>query len=170
MKPIPDNELIFAIDPGNVYSAYCFLLGSKIVDFGKKSNSAVLDIVPRLGYRHLVCEYVVSYGMPAGASLFDTCTYIGRIIECAARHGYPVTLMPRIQVKSHLCHSGKAKDANIRQALLDLFGPQGTKKSPGPTYGISADCWSALAIAETFRSGDYTPYTLSADKPENKGS
>jgi hypothetical protein len=43
----------------------------------------------------------------------------------------------------------KAKDANIRQALIDKIGPQGTKKDPGPTYGISKDVWSALAIAVT---------------------
>jgi len=41
----------------------------------------------------------------------------------------------------------RAKDANIRQALLDLIGPQGTKKTPGPTYGIKSHTWAALAVA-----------------------
>lgn len=169
MNPVPDDQTILSIDPGNVDSAYCYLTGRKIGPFGKQPNSFVLDLIDRWGgpYNRIVCECITSYGMPAGASLFDTCTFIGRIIERADRIGVPVTLMPRIQVKSHICHSGKATDSNIRQALIDKYGPQGKKSAPGPTFGISADVWSALAIADTFQSGDYTPYILSADKPEN---
>ena len=43
----------------------------------------------------------------------------------------------------------QAKDANVRQRLLDLVGPRGTKKAHGPTYGISGDEWAALAVAVT---------------------
>jgi hypothetical protein len=161
MKPVPDNELIFAIDPGNIESAFCKLRGRVIVEFQKVPNDMLLGVLKATRYDHVVCEMICSYGMPAGASLFDTCVFIGEIR--AAVQGR-VTLMPRIQVKSHICHSGKATDSNIRQALIDRFGPPGTKKQPGPTYGLSADCWSALAIAETFRSGDYTSYQLSHEK------
>ena len=55
----------------------------------------------------------------------------------------------RMAVKMHLCHSAKAKDANIRQALIDRLGPPGTKKAPGPTYGVTSHAWPALAIAVT---------------------
>jgi hypothetical protein len=41
----------------------------------------------------------------------------------------------------------RAKDANIRQALIDKIGPQGTKAQPGPTYGIKSHSWAALAVA-----------------------
>lgn len=173
MKAIPDSETVLAIDPGNIDSAYCFLRGREIGAFGKIPNGELLGLLRKARfipsnrpgvYDHVACEMICSYGMPAGASLFDTCVFIGEI--CAAS-SVPVTLIPRIQVKSHICHSGKATDSNIRQALIDMFGPQGKKSAPGPTFGISADVWSALAIAETFRSGDYTPYILSADKPEN---
>ena len=46
------------------------------------------------------------------------------------------------------------RDANIRQALIDRYGPGkdraiGRKLSPGPLYGLSGDCWSALAVAVT---------------------
>jgi hypothetical protein len=173
---IPDNEVVLAIDPGNIDTAYCTLRGRNIVAFGKVPNALMLQILRNRGlkelniefikdsYDHVACEMICSYGMPAGASLFDTCVFIGEIRAAALRE---VTLIPRIQVKSHICHSGKATDSNIRQALIDMFGPQGKKSAPGPTFGISADVWSALAIAETFRSGDFTPYILSADKPEN---
>ncbi len=173
---IPDNEVVLAIDPGNIETAYCSLRGRTILNFGKVPNAEMLAILRNRGprdtnaeflgdrYNYVSCEMICSYGMPAGASLFDTCVFIGEIRAAALRE---VTLIPRIQVKSHICHSGKATDSNIRQALIDLFGPQGKKSAPGPTFGISADVWSALAIAKTFQSGDFTPYILSADKPEN---
>lgn len=162
-----DPSIVLAIDPGNVESAYCYLNGQgKIGRFGKVRNAEMLAEVGSTIADYIAIEMICSYGMPAGASLFDTCVFIGRLMG-QAHYGFnhpPVTLIPRIQVKSHLCHDGRAKDANIRQALIDLFGLQGTKAAPGKTYGISADVWSALAIAETFRSGDFQPYILSHDK------
>ena len=54
----------------------------------------------------------------------------------------------------YLCHSMKAKDGNIRQAILDLYGGKdvalGNKKRPGPLYGVSKDIWAALAVAITY--------------------
>lgn len=59
-------------------------------------------------------------------------------------------MMPRIEVKKHLCHNGAAKDSNIRQALIDRFGPPGVKKEPGILYGVKKDIWAAMAIAVTW--------------------
>jgi hypothetical protein len=53
----------------------------------------------------------------------------------------------------HHCHSAKAKDSNIRQALADRFAPgepnygKGTKANQGWFYGFSADVWQAYALA-----------------------
>lgn len=62
--------------------------------------------------------------------------------------------MTRRAVKLHLCGSMRAKDGNIRQALVDRFGGQaqavGTKKAPGPLFGLSSHRWSALAVAVTW--------------------
>ena len=50
----------------------------------------------------------------------------------------------------------KANDANIRQALVDLYAPaepnygKGTKNKPGFFYGFSADVWAAMAVATTY--------------------
>jgi hypothetical protein len=60
-----------------------------------------------------------------------------------------VRLVYRKDVKLLLCGSPRAKDANIRQALLDLLGPQGTKAKPGPTYGVKSHAWAALGVAVT---------------------
>jgi hypothetical protein len=55
-------------------------------------------------------------------------------------------------VKLHLCHYSRAKEGNIRQALIDRFGGQAVLKSaaPGPPYGISGDVWAALALGMTW--------------------
>jgi hypothetical protein len=71
-------------------------------------------------------------------------------------------LLPRRVVKLALCGDSRAKDANIRQALIDRFGGSaavGRKAAPGPLYGIHRDVWSALAIAVTYalRGGNLDP-------------
>jgi hypothetical protein len=87
---------------------------------------------------------IASYGMPVGASTFETCLWIGRFIELARTES---RLVYRKDIKMHLCGSMRAKDGNVRQALIDLIGEQGTKKDKGPTYGISSHSWAALAVA-----------------------
>lgn len=156
-----DTVTVLAVDPGNVESAYVRLSGSgRILAFGKVPNAEMLRIVA-LPADHRVCEAITSYGMPCGKSVFDTCIFIGRILHASPG---PVTLLPRLEVKLAICKSPRANDSTIRTALLDLYGPQGSKKSPGPTYGISADVWSALAIGTTYLMGGFRPYILSSDE------
>jgi len=141
---------IIAIDPGNIESAWLVYSDGDILEFGKVPNEELLDKLGYLNSRlqledyHLAIEMIASYGMPVGASVFDTCVWIGRFVQ---KFGGNYTYVYRKDVKIHLCGSMKAKDGNIRQALLDRHGAQGTKKDPGKTYGISKDVWSALAIA-----------------------
>ena len=64
-------------------------------------------------------------------------------------------MLPRRAVKLALCGDSRAKDANIRQELIDRFGGSaaiGRKAAPGLLYGISRDASSALAIAVTYES------------------
>lgn len=98
----------------------------------------------------LAIEMIASYGMPVGREVFETCVWIGRFIE-AWGGTYAMTRVTRNEVKNHLCGSSKAKDSNIRQALIDLFGPPGKKSDPGPTFGLSGDMWAALGVAATVR-------------------
>ena len=66
---------------------------------------------------------------------------------------FDASLVYREDVKLHLCGSPRAKDANIRQALIDRWGGKaeavGTVKKPGPLYGVKSHAWSALAVAVT---------------------
>lgn len=94
-------------------------------------------------------EMIASYGMPVGREVFATCVEIGRMIEArSGREGSaPVLLIPRLEVKLAVCRSPRANDASVRAALLDRIGPRGTKREPGPTYGVRADMWAALGVA-----------------------
>jgi hypothetical protein len=44
----------------------------------------------------------------------------------------------------------KAKDSNIRQALIDRFGEVGVKARPGFFYGFKKDIWAAFAVGVTY--------------------
>jgi len=147
---------ILAIDPGCTESAWLTFEEGCIKVFAKEPNEKLLTDIRERPYNphynsgqahHLAIEMVASYGMPVGKEVFETVLWIGRFIEA---WGGPFTLVYRKDVKMHLCGSMKAKDGNIRQALIDRFGPPGTKANPGATYGISKDVWSALAVAVTF--------------------
>lgn len=95
----------------------------------------------------LVIEMIASYGMPVGKEVFETCVWIGRFIQA---HSSKYRLVYRADVKMHLCHSMKANDATIRQALIDRFGAPGTKKNPGLLYGMNnSDIRSAFAVGLT---------------------
>lgn len=139
---------ILAIDPGTEQSGWC-VLDSGIVCFsGVDRNAVVLDSANRFDADFLAIEMIASYGMAVGKEVFETCRWVGRFQQ--AWHWPDDTrLIYRKDVKMHLCGTPRAKDANIRQALIDKLGPQGTKKAPGPTYGVKSHAWAALAVAVT---------------------
>lgn len=136
---------IQAIDPGTHKSA------TVLYDSDKKEIVQFLIIenedFPIYRADKVAVEMVASYGMPVGKEVFETVLFIGRLIERFKLINKDCKLVYRKDIKLHLCGSMKAKDSNIRQALIDKLGEPGTKKNPGKTYGISKDLWSALAIA-----------------------
>lgn len=146
--------MILAIDPGPKQSAYVAWSNGRVVYCGLEDNFCVRNqIRGRPTGSALAIEMIASYGMAVGADVFSTCVEIGRMVEVADGKA---TLVFRKDVKLHLCGSARAKDANIRQALIDLYGTVGTKKNPGPLYGVKSHIWSALAVAvtaEAFHAG-----------------
>lgn len=141
---------IMSIDPGNIESAYCIIDTDTYtpIEFGKEDNVQILRKVIELDYDVLVVEMIASYGMPVGASVFDTCVWIGRFIQ--ARKIPDFEYIYRKEEKMNLCGSMKAKDSNIRQALIDRFGEVGTKKNQGFFYGFKKDIWAAFAVGCTY--------------------
>ena len=139
--------MILGIDPGTTKTALVEWDGAQITDRRILPNSEALELVGKSMADDVVVEMVASYGMPVGKEVFETVLWIGRFIERATTTGKPVRRVYRKDIKLHLCHSLRAKDGNIRQALIDRLGEPGTKKAPGLTYGISKDLWAALAVA-----------------------
>ena len=140
---------ILAIDPGSYESAYV-LIEDNIKSKGIVSNHIILALIYELKYDTLAIEMIASYGMPVGSSVFDTCVWIGRFYERSKCNDKQ--FIYRKDVKMYLCNSMRAKDSNIRQALIDKYGSPGTKKDPNLFYNdstikISKDIWSALAVA-----------------------
>ena len=146
--------MIFAIDPGNIESVFVIVTDdlSKVINKGKVYNEDLLDIICFVNkVTHVAIEGIQSYGMPVGKEVFETCYFIGRLQETFLReHGKFPLMIYRMEEKMCLCHSTKAKDSNIRQALIDRFGEVGTKKNPGFFYGFKKDIWSAMAVATTY--------------------
>jgi len=161
---------VIGLDPGPHYSAlvsYDGTVGSCTI----LSNAEIRGVLHVSLADVLVIEEVQSYGMAVGKDVFQTVFESGRL--AAAWEPRKWHLLGRRDVKVHLCHSARATDSNLRQALVDRFGPSreaamGTKKAPGPLYGIKSHLWAALAIAVTWHDlfGATPPEIRSGVVPE----
>ena len=143
-------ERIVAIDPGTVQSAIIEWDGAQILNAEILMNNDLLWDLQSMPPCRLAIEQIRCYGMPMGATTIDTVFWSGRFVEAWPGEFF---LIPRMAVKMHLCHTSRAKDSNIRQALVDRFGKPSTKKEPNKIYNgykISRDLWAAWGLAVTF--------------------
>lgn len=142
---------LYAIDPGTEQSALVQVFPDGIVGH-YADNADILRKVRDVSMypdTRLIIEQVESFGMPVGREVFETVFWSGRFAQVWLPR--PFVMLPRKAVKLALCGSMKAKDPNIRQALIDRYGgPQSVKKG-GPLAGIKSHCWSALALAVTYQ-------------------
>jgi len=117
----------------------------------------------------LYVETIAPMGLVLGASTLETMRWVGRFQEAWERStDRPAVLVFRNDEKLVLCgrctypnpRTGRPKavgDAEIRRALIDRFPgtgggktPQiGTKREPGPLFGMRGHAWSALAVLVT---------------------
>ena len=145
--------MILAIDPGNIESAFVVVDDDlKPLWFDKTSNENILNMIEDDCFDNCIeaaIERVASYGMSVGKEVFETCEWVGRFTQ-ALIPAMDIEYVYRREEKIALCGSMKAKDSNIRQALLDRFGVVGTKKVPGWFYGFKSDIWAAYAVAITY--------------------
>jgi hypothetical protein len=143
--------ILLAVDPGSTRSAWLTMdEWRRPLAFGIENNEALVLTFTEwpVAADHMAIETMHSRGMPTAQEEFETQFWAGRFAQ--AFRG-PFTQIKRHDVKMAICGSPRAKDSNIRQALIDQFGGKamavGSKKVPGDLYGIANDCWSALAIA-----------------------
>jgi hypothetical protein len=157
-----DSQMIFAIDPGPTHSAMVLFDDCErkvVLSEAQATHDTVMFMLAHDGIDKenltVACEGLQCFGMAVGKETFETGYNIGEIRHLCKTQDIAFQLVFRGQVKQFLCHSAKAKDGNIRQAILDSFPatgggatPQvGTKKAPGPLLGVSSHSWSALAVA-----------------------
>lgn len=148
-------SVVLAVDPGPTHSAWLVYNPATrgIRSFGRYDNEQLLASIRgdlSADVSDVVIEKVESFGMAVGAEVFETVHWSGRFHEAADQAKRNVHRIGRMAVKMTLCHNSRAKDANIRQALIDRFGGEtaiGRKAKPGPLYKIAGDVWSALAVA-----------------------
>lgn len=151
---------ILALDPGNTQTGYAILEMPefRLIKFGKADNTSLLTLVANSDILYdvdaVAIEMVASYGMAVGREVFETCVWIGRFHQAA---DHPNThYVYRKEEKEILCGSLRAKDANIRQALIDRYARhdlkngKGTKGNPDVFYGVSKDVWAAIAVGVTY--------------------
>ena len=164
---------ILAIDPGTLKSGWV-IYDTKthtVVDKGITDNYALkLFIKSELdqnSFQTVAIEMIASYGMAVGREVFETCLYIGQLMQMFEDAYIDFKLVFRRDVKQAICRNGKAKDPQIRQALIDQFPktgggtkPQiGNKKQPGRLYGVTSHIWAALGVAITHAKNEkkYNP-------------
>ncbi len=142
--------IILGIDPGPKESGFVIW----DTDKRRPTDSDIMENDSLKSYLHcgegldtVAIEWLTGYGQIAGNDVYETCRWVGKFEECIEL--CPVELIPRKDIKRHLCGNTTTNDKYVRQALIDRFGEQGTKKNPGPLYGISGHMWSALAVAVT---------------------
>lgn len=170
------TDMIFAIDPGDLQSAYCIVDAEtyKPLEFGKVANAELREILSdKLKHARTIhairdtdgklrrteftvaIERIASYGMAVGATVFATCEWIGRFAEITELNGFTPQYVYRKEEKLTICGDSRAKDANIRRALIDRFAQhdmkngRGTKKNPDWFYGFHSDIWAAYSVAVT---------------------
>ena len=162
----PVSPRIVAIDPGSTVSGVVVfdpVVTEPVVYAGvvrnddlqlwlrysqdKRLNETPLPLLT--GPHDLAVEFPVAQGMPASNELFATVEWVG--VFRAAWGSRPFHHVARPDVKLHLCGQARAKDANVRAAILDRFGGKdaavGRKATPGPLYEVSSHAWAALAVA-----------------------
>jgi len=148
---------VMAIDPGPVVSGHVMLQVSErdihVANWGCEGNDDVAELVSRHGQvtddARLVVEKTVYYGRMVNAAIFETCVQTGRFMEAFGFHD--TERMSRGEVLRELCGTTHAGPPQLRAAVLDHWGGNekavGTKKAPGPLYGIKGkDVWSALGL------------------------
>ena len=172
-KNCEDSTKILAIDVGTTDSGYVIMTMPdedtlNIIQAGKVDNNTLLKIIKNADYNEAVYEQFQCYGMAVGESTIESITWNGRVIQSVIDRGKKIERIYRKEEKMTLCHSMKARDANIRQALIDRYAKKdkkrgrGTKKEPDTFYGVTRDVWQAVAVGVTYleKKREEDDYTL----------
>lgn len=161
---------ILAIDPGSEQSAMVLYHTERreIEHRAIQPNDDLVLQLPALRgcADHLAIELDKAYSITFANSqrrffpqqVLETHFQAGRFVQAWGRTWSRVE---RRDVRLHLCGTQRARDPQIRQALINRFGPGkkkaiGTKAERGVLYGIRKDLWAALAVAVVWADAMHT--------------
>lgn len=142
--------MIFAIDPGNEYSAYVLFdeKEEKIIAYGKLPNEEVYVKTQEYSKVSSLCciEMLSAYGQ-IGKTVLDTCVWVGIFAEAYGRDR--VEFIFRKSIVTAVTGNPRVNDSAIRTVMITRYGNGNTKKKQTGTIleGITADIWQALALA-----------------------
>ena len=172
--------IVLGLDPGSCESALVEwdTIRKRPLYRAKLGNAAVFAALADRADAHvLVVESTTAYTLPGGAAsrfmpqqILETAEWVGQFCRCWQHElGGSLERLDRRKVKLHLLGRASGTDAHVRAALLDLIGPQGTKAAPGPTYGMRADLWAALAVAFVWHEKHQQARAVSAPAANDVG-
>jgi hypothetical protein len=142
------ENVIYGVDPGPIDTGWVMWDGKKVIEVGISPNDAFLERLRSTTESvPLYVEMIASYGMAVGKETFETCVWIGRYVEVWSILGFPWQLCYRTQIRTHHCFDARAGDSNVNAALRDKYGGKGTRRQPGPFFGVKSHMWSAIAVA-----------------------
>ena len=150
--------IVLAVDPGPTTNGVVVYDGARVLYASK--NDTIADVYALIednahGAEFVACERVQSYGI-AGASLLRTAEVYGGIQRTAEVAGLPFDGIYRRDVCNELHVKGKGRDQQVRQRMIEMHGGSkaeaiGTKRAPGPLYGVTSHAWQALGLAVVAR-------------------
>jgi hypothetical protein len=130
------------------------------------------ELIDGITFDALAIEDIEYQGRKAGASTFITCKWIGKFGQAWYKLGKvdrEAHEIKRGDIKTVMCggHSytdpetkrqRAVDDPEIRAAVIGRHEPTGggarpqigTKKEPGPLYGVAGHAWDAVAVAVVF--------------------
>ena len=145
---------IVGIDPGPDNSAAVVLdEDGRVCELLEFTNEEMVDAILVQDGWNVAIEDFVPYGKSLSHESMATKRWMGIFWYLSG-----AVLIPRPDIKEHLCDTRTAKDADVRDALIHRYGANrkgaiGTLKTPGPLYGVKGHLWAALAVAVTHYDG-----------------
>lgn len=146
--------IVLGIDPGPLKS------GIIRWDGKKQWGAEIIDNMDLFAYLMDAPEDLIvveimssSYSHVAGKDIMQTQLWAGKFLGAFDKYKIEVF---RSQVSKYFCNITGANDAQLKSGIVDIVDPmrefgklgKGTKKNPGPLYGISeSHIWDALAYA-----------------------
>jgi Holliday junction resolvasome RuvABC endonuclease subunit len=157
------TRYVLGIDPGNTLTGFILIDtgdNNRPLQFGKIANTALIhnlrnitDVCRRAGFDKEELSVGIEFPFPRGQlgsiELFQTIEWCGRFMETLERQSVKPVKINRMHVKQHMVGNAKAKDSQIRAAVISVYGGEAAL-----TGGKCPDCKGKGNLGKTPRFAD----------------